>query len=88
MMARLAGWTGPTPGIGDLNCDNLLDFRDINPFVLALTAPDAYVLAYPDCSLNNADINGDGAVGLGDINPFVNLLAGAAVARPLLIIVR
>ena len=49
---------------------------DIDPFVLAVTAPAAYALAYPDCDINLADINGDGAVNSFDIDPFVALLTG------------
>ena len=47
---------------GDLNCDGLIDFGDINPFVLALTNPAGYAAAYPGCPLANRDINGDGVV--------------------------
>lgn len=63
--------TGP---VGDLNCDGLVNFLDINPFVLALTNPAAYENAYPACSLCNADIDLDGFVDFRDINPFVRLL--------------
>jgi len=61
--------------LGALNCDGLVDFRDINPFVMALTNPAAYEAAYPGCPLENRDINGDGNFGFGDINPFIALLA-------------
>jgi hypothetical protein len=60
--------------VGDMNCDGTVDFRDINPFVLALTNPAAYAVQFPACNIMNGDINGDGAIGFGDINPFVNLL--------------
>ena len=60
---------------GDTNCDGAVDFGDINPFVLALTDPAGYQLAYPNCSLMTADANGDGRVDFGDINPFVALLS-------------
>jgi len=59
---------------GDLNCDGLVDFGDINPFVLALTNPAGYAAAFPNCNIKNGDINGDGFVDFGDINPFVRLL--------------
>lgn len=62
--------------LGDLNCDGQVNFGDINPFVLALTNPEGYAEAYPDCDRMLADCNGDGVVGFGDINPFVVLLAG------------
>jgi len=63
---------------GDVNCDGELNFGDINPFVLALTDPDGYTAAHPDCDLDYADINGDGRADFGDINAFVGLLADPA----------
>ncbi|MEW6253069.1 MAG: FG-GAP-like repeat-containing protein [Planctomycetota bacterium] len=61
---------------GDLNCDGRVDFDDINPFVLALSDPQAYQAAYPGCNILNGDCNGDGQVNFDDINPFVALLTG------------
>ncbi len=61
---------------GDLNCDGQINAFDIDPFVLALTDPDAYARAYPGCDAMTADINGDGVVNAFDIDPFVALLAG------------
>lgn len=61
---------------GDLNCDGVVDFGDINPFVLALTNEPAYVAAYPDCNYLSADCSGNGTVGFDDINPFVATLSG------------
>ncbi len=67
---------GPPPVLaGDMNCDSVVDFGDINPFVLALTNPAAYAAAYPECSIDHADVNGDGNVDFGDINPFIGLLS-------------
>ncbi|MBP7747868.1 MAG: hypothetical protein KA383_17260 [Phycisphaerae bacterium] len=60
--------------LGDLNCDGVVGFGDINPFVLALANPDTYTAMYPDCDINLADVNDDGTVSFGDINPFVALL--------------
>lgn len=60
---------------GDLDCDGQVAFLDINPFVLRLSNPSAYVGMYPDCPDRNADIDGNGAVDFGDINPFVTLLS-------------
>ncbi|MEW6199364.1 MAG: immunoglobulin domain-containing protein [Planctomycetota bacterium] len=59
---------------GDLNCDGVVDFGDINPFVLALTNPVRYATQFPNCDIMNGDINNDGVVGFADINPFVRLL--------------
>jgi hypothetical protein len=61
---------------GDLNCDGSISFGDINPFVLALTDPDAWQANYPGCPPANGDINADGAVNFRDINPFIALLTG------------
>ncbi len=62
---------------GDLNCDGMIDFDDISPFVLALSGYDAYHAAYPDCNWYNADINGDGNISFDDIAGFVALLSGS-----------
>ena len=61
---------------GDLNCDGVVDFGDINPFALLLANPAAWEMAFPGCPQLNGDINGDGEVDFGDINPFVALLSG------------
>jgi len=66
---------GTQPVLGDVNCDGLTNFRDINPFVLRLSNPEQYGTLYPDCPDANADINGSGTVGFDDINPFVALLS-------------
>ncbi len=66
----------PPYPVGDLNCDTVVDFGDINPFVLALSDPAGYANAYPTCDIDLADINGDGNVDFGDINPFIALLTG------------
>jgi hypothetical protein len=62
--------------LGDLNCDGIVGFDDINPFVLAISDPAAYVATYPDCDILNGDCNGDGFVDFDDINAFVVLLSG------------
>ncbi len=61
---------------GDLNCDEVVGFGDINPFVLILADPTAWQAAYPGCPWQNGDINTDSTVDFGDINPFVALLTG------------
>ena len=63
------------PRPGDLNCDGVVNFADIDPFVLALSGQAAYEVQYPDCRWLNADINGDGAVNFADIDPFVACLS-------------
>lgn len=59
---------------GDCNCDGVVDYGDIDPFVLALSGADAYLEAYPDCNWLVADANDDGTVNYDDIDPFVDLL--------------
>ncbi|MDX2200668.1 MAG: S8 family serine peptidase [Phycisphaerae bacterium] len=66
----------PPPLMGDMNCDGVLSVGDIAGFVLALTDPDAYALAYPECDINRADINADLFISVGDIAGFVSLLTG------------
>jgi hypothetical protein len=65
---------------GDLNCDGVVTFDDINPFVLALSDPVAYAAAFPDCNILNADCNADGLVSFDDINPFVAILSSGGCA--------
>ena len=61
---------------GDCNCDGMVDFGDINPFVLALTDLPGWQQQFPGCPVDNPDVNEDGRVDFGDINPFVGLLSG------------
>ena len=61
---------------GDLNCDGVVNFDDINPFVLALSDPAGYQIAFPNCNIMNGDCNGDGLVNFDDINAFVAILTG------------
>jgi hypothetical protein len=60
---------------GDLNCDGVVNFADINPFVLAISNPAAWEATYPGCPTLNGDMNGDGDFNFGDINPFVACLS-------------
>jgi hypothetical protein len=64
-------------GPGDLNCDGVIDFADINPFVLALSDPFNFEVTYPGCNIRHGDCNNDGSVDFNDINAFVALLSGA-----------
>ena len=61
---------------GDLNCDGVVDFGDINPFVLVLSDPAGYAAQFPRCMQINGDCNADGRVDFGDINAFVRMLTG------------
>jgi hypothetical protein len=69
----------PAAVLGDLNCDGAVNAFDIDPFVLALTAPGVWeeMFAGPDCEIMRADINQDGQINAFDIDPFVLLLTGS-----------
>ena len=62
------------PVLGDLNCDGLLTFEDINPFLMVLTDSVSYAAQYPECDPNLADCNGDGAVNDADVDAFIERL--------------
>lgn len=68
------------PCCGDANCDDQIDFGDINAFVhamLCLGEPDpeaCWSALYPDCPYERADVNESGSPDFGDINPFVDVL--------------
>jgi hypothetical protein len=73
--------------VGDLNCDGMIDFGDINPFVQYMSNFVGWQAAYPACNAANGDINCDGTFGqssFGDINPFVALMTqcGSGCACP------
>ena len=61
---------------GDMNCDNVVNSLDIDPFVLAITNPPAYEDQYPDCDIWLADLNCDGALNALDVDLLVELLTG------------
>ena len=60
-----------TKEMGDLNCDDVVNLFDIDPYVLALTNPAGYNAAFPNCDRYLADMNLDGVVNNFDIDPFV-----------------
>jgi hypothetical protein len=62
--------------LGDMNCDGVVDFDDINPFVLALSDPAGYEVEFPSCNWLSADCNGDGDVNFDDIDAFVARIGG------------
>ena len=59
---------------GDLNCDGVVNYGDINPFVQAFSNPPTYLEQHSTCCYWNGDCNHDGWVTYGDINCFVELL--------------
>jgi hypothetical protein len=71
-------WSAPVAIPADMNDDGLVNFDDINAFVLALSNPAAYRAAYPQLDPDlSGDMNGDGVLTFDDINGFVALLSGA-----------
>lgn len=61
--------------IGDINCDDRVDFEDIDGFVDALMlASDPWRQKYPRCSRFRADFNLDNKIDADDITPFVECL--------------
>jgi formylglycine-generating enzyme required for sulfatase activity len=73
-------WHLVIPPVGDMNCDGVVDFKDINPFVLAIQSKPLYEAAYPGCDWRNGDCNGDGWVDFRDINCFVARMTTPAPA--------
>lgn len=61
---------------GDLNCDGVVDFYDIDALVAALAGQPSYDAAVPDCRWLNGDCDSDGDVDFFDIDSFVTLLGG------------
>ena len=62
---------------GDMNCDGVVAYDDIDPFVAALSCAGGAPECWPptgivaDCPWLNADCNDDGSVTYADIDPFV-----------------
>ncbi|MFH1748507.1 MAG: hypothetical protein ABIG44_15845 [Planctomycetota bacterium] len=72
--AGLARWGYPLIR-GDVNCDGYVNAYDISPFILALSNPDVFTVAYPHSGILRADANADGHLTLADIDPFIELLS-------------
>jgi serine protease AprX len=62
------------PMLGDMDCNYVVDLKDVAPFVLALMSPAEYQNQFPTCVLQHADVNGDGLIDGRDIQSFVELL--------------
>ncbi len=70
----------PTNCPGDSNCDNAINWRDIDYFVAAMSGEQSWLNMFPvtpTCQYTNNDVNGDGAVNWRDIDPFVALMGTA-----------
>ncbi len=72
--------SGPCPFHGDMNCDGMVDGRDVAPFVLALIDPVGYGQVYPGCDIARGDMNDDGLVDVGDLGMFLDALLGTCGA--------
>lgn len=59
---------------GDMNCDGLIDGRDIGPFVLAILDPGAYATQFSGCAIENGDIDNDTNTDVDDVPGFASLL--------------
>lgn len=60
----------PPTCLGDTNCDGVVTFADIDPFLAHLGCPTGGTCS-GTCPWFNADVNGDGEVTFADIDPFV-----------------
>jgi hypothetical protein len=67
--------SGGGPLLGDLDCDDDVDFDDISAFVLGLNDPVAYEEMFGVPSSLKGDIDGDGDLDFDDISGFVALLS-------------
>jgi len=62
------------PTDGDMNCDGLVDGRDVKAFATAILSPTDYAAAYPACNILYGDLTLDTMVDLQDVAPFVSLV--------------
>ncbi|MCK4341977.1 MAG: hypothetical protein KAY37_09670 [Phycisphaerae bacterium] len=70
---------GPSICLGDSNCDDEINWRDIDYFVAAQNDNQAaweamFLPGTPTCSFWNNDVNGDGTANWRDIDPFVAVM--------------
>jgi hypothetical protein len=67
----------PEERAGDLNGDEMINFGDLTPFVLALSNISSYETMFPGLDrVARCDVNDDGSCNFGDLTPFVTLLSG------------
>ncbi len=64
-------------GRADANCDGVVNFFDIDPFLLALFQPAEYASIFCGGSICTVDVDGSGLVNFFDIDPFVECLFNA-----------
>ncbi len=69
--------------VGDMDLSGAINADDINPFVLAMTDPNAYITTYGKDPNVIGDCNGSGKLDTDDITPFVVLVTGGqAIPEP------
>ena len=66
---------------GDMNCDERVDFDDIDGFVSAITNRSQYETDHPDCDWWLADMTGNRSVDFDDIDGFVICLVNGGCER-------
>jgi hypothetical protein len=67
---------------GDMNCDKLVDFDDIDGFIVAIVdGKDAFGSKFPDCDWWLADMNDDRPIDFNDIDPFIEWLVHGGCER-------
>ncbi|MBL8879951.1 MAG: hypothetical protein JNG88_12595 [Phycisphaerales bacterium] len=64
--------------LADMNCDDMINGFDIDPFVTGLVDPAAYALSYSSCNRMNGDVNGDGLFDNFDIDSFIECVVEGA----------
>ena len=60
--------------LGDMNLDGYVNWRDVDPFVLAMSDPATYLSQYHMLPTLHGDLTGDDVVNWRDIEPFVALM--------------
>jgi glucose/arabinose dehydrogenase len=68
------------PLVGDMDCDNDIDFDDISAFVLGLNDAAAYEAMFGVPPSKKGDVDRDGDMDFDDIPPFVSLFSNASAA--------
>ncbi|HPF40947.1 MAG TPA: endonuclease [Phycisphaerae bacterium] len=71
---RLSGVVESVSTFGDLNCDSVLDYSDVEPFALAIVDATSYGVMFPACDIHRADMNEDNVIDSRDVAGFVGAL--------------
>ena len=60
--------------LGDMNCDSVVNFSDVDAFITALLSKSAYYEEHADCNWYNGDLDGNDIVNFSDVDGFVEVL--------------